>query len=155
MALDKQRKSKWRRHYFDLTTYSAGDKEEWLDYKKLSELPDRIQAIRKKRIVQREEQILHYRSHTEMSTSRFMSGYEETRETMMIDLRAIMRQMDKGSNHIYQLNNGQVSRESVEKRHLLNLIAKEKHHKGEPTYYRWKIVLNRSRIVDIESIPLT
>lgn len=54
-----------------------------------------------------------------------MSGYEETRETMMIDLRAIMRQMDKGSNHIYQLNNGQVSRESVEKRHLLNLIAKE------------------------------
>lgn len=81
---------------------------------KLSELPDRIQAIRKKRIVQREEQILHYRSHTEMSTSRFMSGYEETRETMMIDLRAIMRQMDKGSNHIYQLNNGQVSRESVE-----------------------------------------
>lgn len=43
-----------------------------------------------------------------------MSGYEETRETMMIDLRAIMRQMDKGSNHIYQLNNGQVSRESVE-----------------------------------------
>lgn len=75
--------------------------------------------------MQREEQILHYRSHTEMSTSRFMSGYEETRETMMIDLRAIMRQMDKGSNHIYQLNNGQVSRESVEKRHLLNLIAKE------------------------------
>lgn len=84
-----------------------------------------------------------------------MSGYEETRETMMIDLRAIMRQMDKGSNHIYQLNNGQVSRESVEKRHLLNLIVKEKHHKGEPIYYRWKIVLNRSRIVDIESIPLT
>lgn len=105
--------------------------------------------------MQREEQILHYRSHTEMSTSRFMSGYEETRETMMIDLRAIMRQMDKGSNHIYQLNNGQVSRESVEKRHLLNLIVQEKHHKGEPTYYRWKIVLNRSRIVDIESIPLT
>ncbi|BER94750.1 hypothetical protein [Vibrio cholerae] len=149
-------KAKWRRHYFDPTTgKQVGDKEEWLDYKKLSELPDSIQAIRKKRIVQREEQILHYRSHTEMSTSRFMSGYEETRETMMIDLRAIMRQMDKGSNHIYQLNNGQVSRESVEKRHLLNLIVKEKHHKGEPTYYRWKIVLNRSRIVDIESIPLT
>ncbi len=41
-------KAKWRRHYFDPTTgKQVGDKEEWLDYKKLSELPDRIQAIRK------------------------------------------------------------------------------------------------------------
>ncbi|MGY2575951.1 hypothetical protein [Vibrio sp. C8] len=144
-------KPKWRRRYFDPTTGKhVGQKIEWLDYKPLSALADRIKTIRKKRVVQREEQILHYRSETEMTTSRFMSGYEETRDVMLIDLRALTRLMDKGSNRIYRLNNGQVSRESVEKRHLINLIIKEDGHKQSPRYYRWKVVLNRSKIVDIE-----
>ncbi|MEZ8022468.1 MULTISPECIES: hypothetical protein [unclassified Vibrio] len=146
-------KPKWKRRYYDPTTNkSVGHKLEWLDYANFSKLADRIQSIRKKRVVQREEQILHYRSHTEMSTSTFMSGYEETRETLSISLRALTRLMDKGSNKIYRLNEGQVSRESVEKRHLLNLIIKENNHDNKPTYYRWKIVMNRSKIVDIEQI---
>ncbi|WP_299691528.1 hypothetical protein [uncultured Vibrio sp.] len=146
-------KPKWKRRYFDPTTNkSVGHKLEWLDYASFSKLADKIQLIRKKRVVQREEQILHYRSHTEMSTSTFMSGYEETRETLSISLRALTRLMDKGSNKIYRLNEGQVSRESVEKRHLLNLIIKENNHDNEPIYYRWKIVMNRSKIVDIEQI---
>lgn len=144
---------KWKRRYFDPTTNkSVGHKLEWLDYANFSKLADRIQSIRKKRVVQREEQVLHYRSHTEMSTSTFMSGYEETRETLSISLRALTRLMDKGSNNVYRLKEGQVSRESVEKRHLLNLIIKENNHDTEPTYYRWKIVMNRSKIVDIEQI---
>ncbi|CAK1725086.1 hypothetical protein [Vibrio crassostreae] len=146
-------KPKWKRRYYDPTTNkSVGHKLEWLDYANFSKLADRIQSIRKKRVVQREEQILHYRSHTEMSTSTFMSGYEETRETLSISLRTLTRLMDKGSNKVYRLNEGQVSRESVEKRHLLNLIIKENNHDNEPTYYRWKIVMNRSKIVDIEQI---
>ena len=146
-------KPKWKRRYFDPTTNkSVGHKLEWLDYANFSKLADKIQLIRKKRVVQREEQILHYRSQTEMSTSTFMSGYEETRETLSVSLRALTRLMDKGSNNVYRLNEGQVSRESVEKRHLLNLIIKENNHDSEPTYYRWKIVMNRSKIVDIEQI---
>lgn len=148
-------KPKWRRRYFDPSTFQlVGKKDEWLDYGSLANLPDHIQHIRKKRVVQREEQILHYRSETEMTTSRFMSGYEATRETLLVDLRTITRLMDKGSNHIYQLNNGQVSKESVEKRHLINLIICAKNDKQAAHYYRWKIVLNRSKIVDIESIDL-
>ena len=146
-------KPKWKRRYFDPTTNkSVGHKLEWLDYANFSKLADKIQLIRKKRVVQREEQILHYRSQTEMSTSTFMSGYEETRETLSVSLRALTRLMDKGSNNVYRLNECQVSRESVEKRHLLNLIIKENNHDSEPTYYRWKIVMNRSKIVDIEQI---
>ncbi|MFA0570282.1 MAG: hypothetical protein ACPG5L_07420 [Vibrio gallaecicus] len=146
-------KPKWKRRYYDPTTNkSVGQKLEWLDYTAFSKLADKIQSIRKKRVVQREEQILHYRSQTHMSTSLFMSGYEETRESVSISLRALTRLMDKGSNKVYRLNEGQVSRESVEKRHLLNLIIKENNHDAEPTYYRWKIVMNRSKIVDIEEI---
>lgn len=146
---------KWRKLYLDPTTKKAvGQKLEWLDYKLLEKLPDRIKLIRKKRVVQREETILHYRSEVEMATSKFMSGYEETRESLLINMRPLMRLMDKGSNKVYTLSNGQVSRESVEKRHLINLIAKENDHNGEVKYYRWKIVLNRSKIVAVEEIEV-
>ncbi|HAS63942.1 MAG TPA: hypothetical protein DCS35_16120 [Vibrio sp.] len=148
-------KPRWRKRYSDPTTNKVvGQKTEWLDYLALNKLPDRIMFIRKKRTAQREEQILHYRSETEMATSRFMSGYEETRESMFVSLRTITRLMDKGSNSVYLLNNGQVSRESVEKRHLVNLIAKEDRLDGKPRYYRWKIILNRTKIVAIERVDV-
>ncbi|MFB9134193.1 hypothetical protein M1D72_14405 [Vibrio sp. AK197] len=154
--LFRKGKPKWRKIYIDPTTNKAvGQKHEWLDYTSLSKLPDRIQKIRKKRVVQREEQILHYRSETEMSTSKFLSGYEETRETININMRAITRLMDKGSNKVYTLNSSnQVTRESVEKRHLLNLIIKEHNKENGARYYRWKVILNRSKIVAIEQIQL-
>lgn len=146
---------KWKKLYLDPTTKKAvGQKLEWLDYTTRDKLPDRIKTIRKKRVVQRSEQILHYRSKTEMSTSKFMSGYEETRDSMMISMRALTRLMDKGTNKVYSLNNGQVSKESVEKRHLINLIVKEDNYDGKPIYYRWKLVLNRSKIVAVEQIEV-
>ncbi len=58
------------------------------------------------------------------------------------------------SNRVYRLNDGQVTKESVEKRHLLNVIVKEDNHTDAPVYYRWKVVLNRSKIVSIEKIEL-
>ncbi|GEM77442.1 hypothetical protein [Vibrio sagamiensis] len=148
-------KPKWRKKYMDPTTMKVvGRKLEWLDYRSLSTLPDKIQSIRKKRVVQREEQILHYHAQTEMATSSFLSGYEQTRETLNISLRPIIRLMDKSTNRVYRLTDGQVSKESVEKRHLLNVIVKECNHTEEPIYYRWKVVLNRSKIVSIEKIKL-
>ncbi|MCS0218897.1 hypothetical protein [Vibrio alginolyticus] len=131
-------KPKWRKKYVDPTTKKVvGKKLEWLDC-----------------VVQREEQILHYHEKTEMATSLFLSGYEQTRETLNISLRPIIRLMDKSSNRVYRLNEGQVTKESVEKRHLLNVIVKEDNHTDEPVYYRWKVVLNRSKIVSIEKIEL-
>ncbi|WP_070963384.1 hypothetical protein [Vibrio sonorensis] len=148
-------KPKWRKRYIDPTTKKAvGQKLEWLEYVNLSKLPDRIKSIRKKRVAQREETVLHYRAETEMSTSRFMSGYEETRESLMLSMRPLTRLMDKGSNRVYVLNNGQVSREKVEKRHLINLIAKEDNRDGKPVYYRWKLILNRNQIVAVEQIEV-
>jgi uncharacterized membrane protein len=154
--LIRKGKPRWKRDYLDPSTGKiVGQKVEWLDYKKLSDLPDRITRIRKKRIVQREERIIHYHSEAEMSTSRFMSGYEATKEILHIDFREISKLFDKNSGRIYVLNNGQVVKERVEKRHLFNLIIKENNHTEAPHYYRFKIVLNRSKIVDIEEIELT
>ncbi|UJF18781.1 hypothetical protein L0B53_17605 [Vibrio sp. SS-MA-C1-2] len=149
----RKNRPKWRRRYSDPNTKKViGQKLEWLDYLSSKLIPKDILAIRKKKIAQREEKILRYRSEVQMSSSQFLSGYEETKESLMVDLRSIARLINKGSNKIYQLNNGQVSRESVEKRHLINLVIKEDNHLGEPNYYRWKVVLNRSKIIDIEAI---
>ncbi|CAM3069402.1 hypothetical protein QTO01_15405 [Vibrio mytili] len=149
-------KPKWRKKYIDPTTKKVvGRKLEWLDYRTLSKLPDKIKSIRKKRIVQREETILHYHEKTEMATSLFLSGYEQTRESLYVNLRPIFRLMDKSSNRVYHLHEGQVSKESIEKHHLVNVIVKEDNHKDEPVYYRWKVVMNRSKIVSIEQIHLT
>jgi transposase-like protein len=148
-------KPKWRRRYIDATTKKdVGRKIEWLDYTTFEKMPDRIKSIRKKRVVQREEEILHYRALTDMATSKFTSGYDQTREILNINFRALTRLMDKSNNRFYKLQDGQVVKESLEKRHLLNLIVKEHNHGNEPVYYRWKIVLSRSKIVDIEQIPL-
>ncbi len=148
-------KPKWRKSYIDPSSQKrVGSKLEWLDYTRFEELPDRIKAIRKTRVSQREEQVLHYHSKTAMSTTLFLSGYEQTRESLMFNLRPITKFMDRNSNRIYSLDEGQVTKENVEKRHLINLIVKENHHNGEPVYSRFKLIVSRSKIVDIEKIKL-
>lgn len=148
-------KPKWKKRYKDPSSSKVvGSKLEWLSYKSIADLPSAIKHIRKKRIVQREEQVIYYRSLSEMSISKFMSGYEETRDSLFLSMRFLTRLMDKRSNKVYMINNGQVIRENVEKRHLFNLIVKEDNLNGEVLYHRWKIVLNRNKIVAIEKIPL-
>nr|WP_275298255.1 hypothetical protein [Halomonas campisalis] len=144
---------KWRRQYLDATSNAlVGRQLEWFDYKRFTRLDEEIQRVRKRNVAQREEVVLHYRSSSRMSPTRFLSGYEKTRETLSLDLSLLARLMDKGKHHVYRLKEGQVSRESVEKRHLFNLVIREEGGSAEPTLQRWKIVMSRSRIVDVERV---
>lgn len=144
---------KWRRQYFDV--YSGelvGSQLEWFDYKRFHKLEADIRAARKGNVTQREEVVLRYGSRSRMSPTRFLSGYEETRETLLLDLRVLSKLMEKGSHHVYQLKDNQVSRESVEKRYVVNLVSKEVRGTHEVTIQRWKIIMNRSRIIAIEAV---
>ncbi len=144
---------KWRRQYLDATSGAlVGRQLEWFDYKRFSKLDEDIQRVRKRNVAQREEVVLHYRSSSRMSPTRFLSGYEKTRETLSLDLSLLARLMDKGEHHVYRLKDGQVSQESVEKRHLLNLVIREEGINTRPIIQRWKIVMSRSRIVDVEQV---
>nr|WP_240936198.1 hypothetical protein [Halomonas bachuensis] len=144
---------KWRRQYFDATSNNpVGRQLEWFDYKRFGKLDEQIKRVRKRNVAQREEVVLHYRSSSRMSPTRFLSGYEKTRETLSLDLSQLTRLMDKGSHRVYRLKEGQVSRESVEKRHLLNLVVREEVANAEPILQRWKIVMSRSRIVDVVKV---
>ena len=145
---------KWRRRYLDPTSNAVlGRQLEWFDYQRYARLDEEIRRVRKRNLAQREEVVLHYRSSSRMSPTRFLSGYDRTRETLTLDLSWLARLMDKGSHAVYRLEEkGQVVREPVEKRHLINLVIREVEGDGEPLLQRWKIVMSRSRIVDVELV---
>ncbi|MFG6666228.1 hypothetical protein ACGK9R_03875 [Halomonas sp. HNIBRBA4712] len=144
---------KWRRHYKDATRdVLVGHQFEWFNYKRYASLDEEIRKLRHRNVAQREELVLHYRSRSRMSPTRFLSGYEHTRETLTLDISLLTRLMSKGKHHIYRLKEGQVVREGVERRHLFNLVIRETGSEDEPHLARWKVVVSRSGIVDVERV---
>ena len=144
---------KWRRQYFDVNSNQVvGRQLEWFDYRKPAKLSEEILNARRANISQKEEIIMHYGSHSRMLPIRFLSGYEQTRETLHLDLTLLSKLMEKGSHHVYQLKEGQVSRHAVEKRYLINLVTREIQGQKPPVIQRWKLVMSRSKIVEIEEI---
>lgn len=145
---------KWRRQYLDAHSNAVlGRQLEWFDYQRYGRLDEEIRRVRKRNMAQREEVVMHYRSSSRMSPTRFLSGYDRTRETLTLDLSPLARLMSKGNHHVYRLEEkGQVVREAVEKRHLINLVIREVEGGGTPMLQRWKIVMSRSKIVDVELV---
>ena len=145
---------KWRRQYFDVhSNQLVGRQLEWFDYQSPSRLDGAIRAARRANVSQREEVIMHYGSHSRMLPTRFLSGYEQTREVLQLDLALLARLMEKGSHHVYQLKDNQVTRQPVEKRYLINLVTREVQGQKPPVLQRWKVVMSRSKIVEVEEIP--
>lgn len=145
---------KWRRQYFDVhSNQLVGRQLEWFDYRRPAKLKEDILAARHASVTQKEEVIMHYGSHSRMLPTRFLSGYEQTRETLQLDLSLLAKLMEKGSHHVYQLKEGQVARHPVEKRYLINLVTREVQGHNPPNVQRWKVVMSRSKIVEIEEIP--
>lgn len=144
---------KWRRQYLDPTQNAVvGRQLEWFDYKRFTSLDNAIKQMRRRKVAQREEVVLHYRSSSRMSPTRFLSGYEHTRETLNLDISMLARLMSKGKHHIYRLKDGQAVREGVERRHLFNLVIRETGSEDTPYLARWKVVVSRSGIVDVEKV---
>ncbi|OXY81002.1 hypothetical protein [Oceanimonas doudoroffii] len=145
---------KWRRQYFDVhSTQLVGRQLEWFDYQRPYRVPAEVRAARRANVSQREEVVLHYGSHSRMLPTRFLTGYEQTRESLQLDLTMLARLMEKGSHHVYQLKENQVSRQPVERRYLFNLITREVQGLKPPVLQRWKVVVSRSKIVEVEEIP--
>jgi hypothetical protein len=144
-------KPKWRTQYFDPhSRQMVGKQLEWLEYITYGTLPNDIKKCRRHKVSHREEKILHYKSTTQMATTKFLSGYDQTRETILINFGSFSRLMEKGSQKIYAEKDGQVIKESIEKRHVFNLITKETDEDGTMRLQRWKIVANRSKLISIE-----
>ena len=146
---------KWMRIYRDpYSQQIVGRQREWFDYRKPNRLSRAIQAVRRGSISYRQEVVLQYKSRSRMLPTRFLSGYKQTRETIELDLGVLARLMSKTSHYVYAVKEGQVSRERVERRYQLNLIARSAQGDQEANIQRWKVIINRSLIVDIEEVPV-
>lgn len=144
---------KWRRQYVDPNrNVPVGHQLEWFDYKRYAVLDTEIQQLRRRTVAQREEVVLHYRSQSRMSPTRFLSGYEHTQESLTLDISMLTRLMSKGKHAIYRLKEGQAVRETVERRHLFNLVIRETGSEDQPYLARWKVVVSRSGIVSVEKV---
>ena len=146
---------KWMRIYrYPDSQQIVGRQREWFDYRKPWRLSREIQAVRRGSISHRQEVVLQYKSRSRMKPTRFLSGYQQTRETIELDLRLLTRLMSRTTHRVYAVREGQVIREKVERRYQLNLIARSA-QEGQPAeVQRWKIIISRSGIVDIEEVPV-
>ncbi|WP_028021761.1 hypothetical protein [Enterovibrio calviensis] len=144
---------KWRKMFTDPTSgQRIGNQLEWLDYIAFDKIPDDVRKVRRGKLRQREESVVRIKMVTQMSTTKFLSGYDMTREVWRVDFRPFSRLMARGKQRFYTLNEGKVSQESIDKRHQFNLISKQKNQDGSVTMQRWKITVNRSKVVDVEEV---
>lgn len=142
---------KWKHTYTDVNSEQAiGRSLEWLDYIPYQELPDEIRRARKGSAPQRGESVLHYRNDSKMLPTRFLSGYVETRESIVLDLDLIMRVMNPSSHSVFRVDEQDVIEENVEKRYVLNIVARDVEGDGNVILQRWRVVLNHARIIDVE-----
>lgn len=142
---------KWKHTYIDVNSdQPIGRAFEWIDYTTYNKLPDEIKAARKSSTPQRGESIIHYRNESRMLPARFLSGYAETRESLVLDLDLIMRVMNPSSFSVYRLDGQEVVEDQVEKRYVLNLIARDVEGDGRVIIQRWRIIMNHNRIIDVE-----
>ena len=72
-------------------------------------------------------------------------------QTLQFSLAAFARNLKKGEGKLYHLDNNKISKQSVERRYQLNVVLSYQNDE-EIKYQRYKITLNRSKIVSIELI---
>ncbi|RUO28032.1 hypothetical protein CWE12_12445 [Aliidiomarina sedimenti] len=142
---------KWRHTYLDVNSeQTIGRSLEWIDYQSFDDLPEDIRIARQGNTPQRGESILHYRNDSKMLPTRFLSGYAQTRESIILDLDLIMRVMNPSTHIVFRLDNQEIIEDQVEKRYVLNLVARDVEGDGSVVIQRWRIVINHNRIVEVE-----
>lgn len=142
---------KWKHTYVDVNSeQTIGRSLEWLDYLPYEELPDEIRKMRRSSAPQRGETVLHYRNDSKMLPTRFLSGYVETRESIVLDLDLIMRVMNPSSHSVFRIADQEIIEENVEKRYVLNVITRDVEGDGNIRLQRWRVIVNHAKIIEIE-----
>lgn len=143
---------RWRRLYQDPSSQTpVGKQLEWFDYRNLSSLDAELRRLRGMSTEWRGETVVHYRSRSKMSPTRFLSGYDRTRENLTMDLSPIIQLMVSANQHVYGLDGkGRVSHEVVERNHMMQLVIRDREGDEPAVLQRWKVVMSRSGIMSLQ-----
>ncbi|WP_350594861.1 MULTISPECIES: hypothetical protein [unclassified Pseudoalteromonas] len=125
----------------------------WLEYTRFKNIPKEVRAIFSKRRQQNKlaAQWLHFASETRVNAREFLPGYDSLHQTLQFSLAPFSRYLKKGEGKLYHLESNKVSKQAVERRYQLNMVLVLT-ERDKKLYQRYKITMNRSKIVNIELI---
>lgn len=143
---------RWRRIYLDPSSKTpVGRQLEWFDYRSFDALDADLRRMRGGGIEWRGETVLHYRSRSKMSPTRFLSGYDKTRENLTLDLSPVIQLMVGSNQRVYGLDGkGRIAQELVERNHMVQLVVRDRKSDGQAVAQRWRVVVNRSGIMSLQ-----
>jgi hypothetical protein len=127
----------------------------WLAYIKQKDLPDDVDRLLQKRRQQNKQDahLLHFRCHSKVLAKTFMPGFEEIQNHIFFNLTPFIRYLKKGEGRLFSLDGIKISNQAVERRYQINLVLVQK-NKQQQCLQRFKITINRSKIINIEAMSL-
>ena len=146
---------KWRFQFKNsITKEKIASQYIWLEYTSFKRIPKAVRKIFSKRRHQNKQaaQWLHFASETHVSAKAFLPGYDTLQQTMQFSLAPFARYLKRGEGKLYHLDSNKISKKAVERRYQLNVVLVFTQSEDETLYQRYKITLNRSKIVNIERI---
>ncbi|RZF94031.1 hypothetical protein LY624_09550 [Pseudoalteromonas sp. N1230-9] len=146
---------KWRFQFRNsITKDKIASQYIWLEYTSFKRIPLKVRKIFSKRRHQNKQaaQWLHFASETQVNAKKFLPGYDSLQQTINFSLAPFARYLKRGEGKLYHLESNKISKQSVERRYQLNLVLVFSESGQETLYQRYKITLNRSKIVNIEQI---
>lgn len=149
-----QGRPKWRFTFKNsITKDKIASQFIWLEYTRFKKLPKVVRSIFSKRRQQNKQaaQWLHFASETRVSAKAFLPGYDTLQQTLQFNLAPFARYLKKGEGKLYNLENNKISKQGVERRYQINLVLVLS-EPNKTVHQRYKITLNRSKIVNIELI---
>ncbi|MEM5547548.1 hypothetical protein [Pseudoalteromonas fuliginea] len=152
-----QGRPKWRFSFKNsITKDKIASQFIWLEYTRFKKIPKEVKSIFSKRRQQNKQaaQWLHFASETRVSAKEFLPGYDTLQQTLHFNLAPFARYLKRGEGKLYHLDSNKISKQAVERRYQLNMVLVLT-EEDKKLYQRYKITLNRSKIVNIELIYST
>ncbi|MBH0043093.1 hypothetical protein [Pseudoalteromonas sp. SWXJZ10B] len=149
-----QGRPKWRFSFKNsITKDKVASQLIWLEYIRFKKIPKEVKSIFSKRRQQNKQaaQWLHFASETRVSAKEFLPGYDTLQQTLQFSLAPFARYLKRGEGKLYHLDSNKISKQAVERRYQLNMVLVLT-EEDRTLYQRYKITLNRSKIVNIELI---
>jgi len=149
----QQGRPKWQHSFLNsLTKTKISSQLIWLEYIKSKNLPSKVNELLQERRQQNKQaaQLLHFRSSTKVIAKKFMPGYSEIRNHIFFNLTPFIRYLKKGEGRLYSLEGNKISNQAVERRYQINLVLVQSNSLNQEYLRRFKITINRSKIVNIE-----
>jgi hypothetical protein len=150
---------KWQHVFTDsLSKNKMSMQTLWLDYIDKKDLPNIVDKHFQKRRQQNKQaaQLLHFRCDSKVLAKEFMPGFKEIQHQVFFNLTPFVRFLKKGEGRLYALDGSKISNQSVERRYQINLavVQEQKVVDSQTQQYvqRFKITLNRSKIINIEGM---